>query len=93
MSHLLVAQLESAEKMLSDDAHIIFAVTCHTDLSHTWKVMGKYFFIEIHQIPAGFQWIPVCSTRNFWYPTGICGAVRHSDHAWARAFVYLRALK
>ena len=40
--------------------------------------MRKYFFIEIHQIPAGFQWIPVCSTRNFWYPTRICGAVWHS---------------
>jgi hypothetical protein len=43
MSHLLVAQLESAEKMLSDDAHIIFDVTCHADLSHTWKVVKKYF--------------------------------------------------
>jgi hypothetical protein len=31
----------------------------------------NYFFIEIHQIPAGFQWIPVCSTWNFWYPTGM----------------------
>ena len=54
-----------------------YHICCH--MSHCpVTYMRKSFFIEIHQIPAGFQWIPVCSTRNFWYPTGICGAVWHS---------------